>query len=187
VLPCLLHSHVQDLGNGPALVLDLQGLPVVAASLTLLALDVDIGQKVHLDLDQAVPLAGLTPPPPQVEGEAPRLVAPDSGLLGLGKGLADGIEDLGVGGGIGAGGAADGTLVYDNDLVHLQVEGHAVELSRLMAGLIDLLHQCPVEGVVDQGGLARSRDTSDGGKYSQGYGHIYVLEIVLPAARQSDE
>ena len=55
----LLDRHVEHLGDGLALVVDLERLAVVAGAVADLARDVDVGQEVHLDLDRAV--AGSTP------------------------------------------------------------------------------------------------------------------------------
>jgi hypothetical protein len=63
--------------------LDLQRLAVVALALADVAGDVDVGQEVHLDLDDAVALAGLAAAALDVEGEAPGLVAARLGLRQL--------------------------------------------------------------------------------------------------------
>ena len=52
------------------LVADLQRLAVVALALADVAGDVDVGQEVHLDLDDAVALAGLAAAALDVEAEA---------------------------------------------------------------------------------------------------------------------
>ena len=71
----LLHGHVEDLADVLPLVFNLQGFPVVALSVADLAWDVDIGKEVHLDLYNAVALAGLAASALHVEGEPPRAVA----------------------------------------------------------------------------------------------------------------
>ena len=53
------------------------------------ARNVDVGQEVHLDLDQAVALARLAAPALDVEREAPRPVAALARLLDLREELAD--------------------------------------------------------------------------------------------------
>ncbi len=68
-----LDRHVEHVGDRLAFEMDLQRLAVVALALALVALDIDVGQKVHLDLDDAVALAGLAAPALHVEGEAPGL------------------------------------------------------------------------------------------------------------------
>ena len=52
-------------------VLHLQRLAIVALALADVAGDVDVGQEVHLDLDDAVALAGFAAAALDVEGEAP--------------------------------------------------------------------------------------------------------------------
>ena len=108
----LAHGHGQYVRDVLAPVLHLQGLGVVPLALAGLAGDVDVGQKVHLDLDLAVALARLAPAALDVEGESAGLVAARARLLGPGEYLADLVENLGVGGRVGARGAADGRLVY---------------------------------------------------------------------------
>ena len=97
--------------------LHLQRLAVVALALADLARDVDVGQEVHLDLDDAVALAGLAAAALDVEGEAARLVAARLRLGQAGEQLADRREDAGVGRRVRARRAADRRLVDVDDLV----------------------------------------------------------------------
>ena len=97
----------------------LQRLAVVALAVADVAGDVDVGQEVHLDLDDAVALAGLAAPALDVEGEAAGLVAARLGLGQAGEPVADRREGAGVGGGVGARRAADRRLVDVDDLVEM--------------------------------------------------------------------
>ena len=63
----LLDGHVQYLGDGVALELDLQGLTAVAAALADLAGDCNVGEELHLDLVVSLALAGLAPAALDVE------------------------------------------------------------------------------------------------------------------------
>ena len=81
--------------------------------------DEDVGQKVHLHLDEAVAAAGLAAPALDVEGEAPLFVAPGPGFGQEGEKIPDEVEDLGVGGRVAPRGAADGLLVDVDDLVQV--------------------------------------------------------------------
>src|SRR5262245_66497607 len=67
----LLNRHIKDVGDRLALEQDFQGLAVVALALADVAGDVDVGEEVHLDLDDAVALAGLAAAALDVKGEAP--------------------------------------------------------------------------------------------------------------------
>ncbi|VVB67153.1 Uncharacterised protein [uncultured archaeon] len=187
MLSGLLHGHIQHLGDGPAPVIDLQRLAVVAGALALLTLNEHIREEVHLDLDQPVALAGLTAATVHIEGETAFLVASDLGLLGLCKCLSDGIEDLGICRRIGARSPADGALVDDDYLVYLGVKGQINVLSRSLAGLVYLPHQRPKECIVDQRGLARARDTRHHRQHARRDGHVDVLQVVLPAALDAYE
>ena len=71
----LLDGHVEDLGDRVALVLHLERLAVVALAAADVALHVDVGHEVHLDLDLPVALARLAAPALHVEREPPRPVA----------------------------------------------------------------------------------------------------------------
>ena len=63
----LLHRHIQHLGDILALVSHFQRLAVVARALAHLAGDVDVGEEMHLDLDDAVAVAVLAPAARDVE------------------------------------------------------------------------------------------------------------------------
>src|SRR5678815_528647 len=92
----LLDRYVEHVGDRLVLELDLQRLAVVALALAHVAGDVDVGKKVHLDLDDAVALAGLAAPALDVEGEAAWLVAARFRLRQAGEPFADHGEGTGV-------------------------------------------------------------------------------------------
>ena len=102
-----------------ALEQDFQRLAVVALALADVAGDVDVGQEVHLDLDDAVALAGLAAAALDVEGEAPGLVAARLGFGQAGEPFADRRERAGIGRGVRARRAADRRLVDVDDLVDM--------------------------------------------------------------------
>ena len=115
----LLHGHLQHVVDALALVLHFQGFPVVAVALAHVAGDVHVRQKVHLNADDAVALAGLAPAALYVKGEAAGGKAPHFRVLGGGEQLPDVVEQPGVGGRVGAGRAANGGLVDLDDLVQM--------------------------------------------------------------------
>src|SRR6202043_3400677 len=103
-----------------------------------LAGDVDVGQEVHLDLDLAVALARLAASAWHVEAEAARLVAAHARLGGPRHQVADRVEDVGVGGRVGARRAADRALVDGDHLVELLEAGDAVVLAGALAGAVEM-------------------------------------------------
>src|SRR4029079_5851378 len=107
-------KHFRD---GLAAVLDVERLAVIAASLALLTRDVDVGQEVHLDRDDAVALTGLAPPALDVEREPSRLEPARLRLRHHRAQVTDEGEHPGIGGGVAARRATDGRLVDLDDLV----------------------------------------------------------------------
>ena len=98
---------------------DFERLAVVALALADVAGDIDVGQKVHLDLDDAVALAGLAAAALDVEGEAAGLVAARLRFRQAGEPFADRREGAGIGRRVGARRAADRRLVDVDDLVDM--------------------------------------------------------------------
>src|SRR3954449_7453966 len=70
-----LDRHVQHVSDRFSLEQYLQGLAVVALALADVAGDVNVRQEVHLDLDDAVALAGLAAASLDIKREPPGLVA----------------------------------------------------------------------------------------------------------------
>src|SRR4029078_2775706 len=81
--------HVEDIGDRLVLELDLERLAIVALAVAGIAGDIDIGQEVHLDLDDAVALAGFAAPAFHIEGEAAGLIAARLRLPPPGAAISD--------------------------------------------------------------------------------------------------
>jgi hypothetical protein len=85
----------------------LEGFAVVAFAFTDIALDVDIGEEVHLDDVYALPATGFTASAFDVEGKLSGFIAPRFSFDCLGEDFADGVEYAGVCDGIRSRGATD--------------------------------------------------------------------------------
>ena len=85
----ILDRHVEHVGDGVALELHLQRFAVVPLAVAFLAGDVDVGEEVHLDLDQPVALARLAAAALDVEAEAAGLVAARLAFGEAGEPVAD--------------------------------------------------------------------------------------------------
>ena len=88
----LFHRHVQNVGDGFAAKLHIQRFAIIALALAGIAGDINIGQEVHLNLDDAIALAGLTPPALHIEAEATGLVAARAGFRQFAEPIANGRE-----------------------------------------------------------------------------------------------
>ena len=148
-----LHGHVKHVGDRFSFVLHFEGFPVVPFPPAFLALDVHIGQEVHLDLDHTVALTGFAPAAFQVEGEPARLVAPEFRLFRFGKDPADFVKDLGVGCRVAPRCLADGALVDHDHPVDLGIGFEAPVSTGHDPGVVELLLEGLVQGVVDEGRL----------------------------------
>ena len=153
--PGLVDPHLQDVADRLPLEAAFERLGVVAKPLARLAADVKVGQEVHLDLADALALAGLAPAPLDVEAEPAGGVAPDLGLAGPGEDLADLVEDAGEGGRGRPRPPADRRLVDRDQLVdRLQAVDPLVGPGPRALPL-QVPAGGPGEDVVDQGALAR--------------------------------
>ena len=189
----LRHREVQDVGHCAALVQDLEGLAVVAASPAGLAAHVHVGEEVHADGPHAVALAGLAAPALHVEGEAAGLVAAGPGLGHQAEQLADEREGARVRGGAGARRAPDRGLVDPHHLVDGLRALQGLVAARLRGRAVQAAGQLAVEDVLHQRGLAGPADPGDRRQHAQGERHVQVPQVVLagslhlepcPAARR---
>ena len=144
-----------------------QGFAVVALALADIALDIDVGQEVHLDLDDAVALAGLAAPALDVEAEAARGIAARLGFRQFGEPVADGGEGAGIGGRVGARRAADRALVDVDHLVEEFQALDAVMRRGMLARLGQLARRRLVQGLDGEGGFAAARNAGDAGQRAQ--------------------
>src|SRR5438094_5337213 len=113
---------------------------------------------MHLDLDEPVALAGLTPPALDVEREAPRPVAALARLFDLREELANRREQSRVRCGIGARRAPDRTLVDADHLVEMLEPFDLRVGRRLLRAVVEVPSDGVVDRVVDEGRFARSRN-----------------------------
>ena len=140
-----------------ALVLDLKGFAVIALAFAHVARHVDVGQKVHFYLDQAVTLTRLATSTLHVEGETSRTIASGAGFRYAGEQLANRRKQPSIGRRVRARGAADRALIDVDDLVQMLKPFDAVVSRRLQrARAVQGCRAERVERVVDQCGLART-------------------------------
>ena len=155
---------------------------VVALALAHLARHVHVGKEVHLDPDRAVAPACLAASSLDVERETTGHVAAHPGLGRVGEQLSHMVEHAGVGGRVRPRGSPDGRLVDGDDLVEVADAVDAGVASRRGLGAVDVLHQRPVQDLVDQRRLARARHPGHAHEALQGDLHVDVGQIVLACA-----
>ena len=174
----ILDGHVEHVGDARAAEAHLERLAVVALSLADLARHVDVGEKVHLDLHEAVALARLAAPALHVEREASRPVAADLRVRQLGEQLANGREQPRVRGRIRARRAADRALVDVDDLVDVLEPRDAIVLAGNHARAIEVARERVVQNVLDERRLSGPGNARDRDEQPQRYLSTEILQIV---------
>ena len=157
--PRVVHAHGHDVGQAQPVAPDPEGLGAVAAPPAVRALDVHVGQELHVEGDLARPVARGAAQRARVVGEGARLEARRPRLPGARERPAQLVQDTGVRGDCGAHVDADGRRVdqvdaRDSRRVHVpHVRGEGLpRQGRAQGG-----HQ----GLQDHRRLARSADPGD--------------------------
>ena len=182
-----IDGHIQHIGNIFPLVPHFQGFAIVAGAVAHFAGHIDIGQKLHFDLDDAIAVASLAAAAFDIEAETPRLVASHLRLGGLAVELADVIENAGIGGRVRPRRAADGLLVDVNDLIHILHAFHGVVLPGAVGSVIFDIAKALVKDFIHKGtfaGAGLSRHHREG---AQRDGHIDMLQIVFRSPFDGEE
>ena len=154
----LVDRELEHLADVAALIDDLADVRAVAATLALAAGDVDVLEEVHLQLLEAVALAGLAAAAGDVEREVPRTEPERLRPRQAGVEAPDVVERLDVRHGVRPRGPADRLLVDEPDPAQvLEPEDRVVRARRLEVRLERARHRA-VERVVDQRRLAGAGD-----------------------------
>ena len=178
----LVDGHVEDVGDRLALELHFERFAVVALALAHVAGDVDVGQEVHLDLEDAVAFAFLAAPALDVEREPARAVAAGLGLGQAGKPVAQWAEGADIGGRVGSRRAADRRLVDVDDLVEEFEAGEVIVRGRVHARAVEPPAHGLVQRVDHQRRLAAARDAGHRDEQAERYVDGDVLEVVAGSA-----
>ena len=181
------HRHLQDLVDVLALELHFERLAVVALAVAGVAGHVDVRKEMHLDLDDPVALAGFAAPAFHVEGEAPRPVAALARHRHAREKLADGREEGGVGGRVGARRAADRALVDAHRLVEELQPLDRIVRGGLVCRAVELARDGVIERVVDERRFARARDAGDAHEQAHRQRKVDILQIVPARPAQPED
>ena len=160
------YRKLKGVGDGqlPALTLKLhlKHLGTEAPAVAVGTAQIDVGQKLHLDMLEAVAAAGGTTPIARVEAEGAGAVAPLQRQRRLGEQLADRIEGAHHTGGVGARGLADGRLIDQGHVVDPVGTQATIVFAGNRARLAQGAAQGGIEHVLDERGLARAGNAGDG-------------------------
>ena len=183
-------GHLHHIGDGFAVVEDLEGLAVVAAAVAFAAGEPAGGQETHFEFDRALAEAGFAASAVRVEGKPAGRVAAHARGGESGEELADFVEDFDVSGGRRARGFADGGLVDHVDGPDVLGAGQFV--IRRGSGFAGGFASAPGhrfferghEGAAQEGGFARAGDAAGHGEASEGNTDVDILQVVQFGALQ---
>ncbi len=139
---------------------------------------------MHLDLDDAVALAGLATPALDVEGEAAGRIAAGLGLGEAGEPVADRGEGAGIGGGVRPRRPPDRRLVDVDDLVEMLQPIEPLEGGRGLAGAVQPPRHRLVKRVDEKRRLAAAGDAGNRGEGAERNLHRDVLKVVAGGAHE---
>src|SRR5215470_9114237 len=179
-------EHISDAQAAAigALVADIEHLIAVTAAIALGTTQVDVREKLHLHVLEAVAAAGRTAAVAGVEAES------TAGVLALlrrgfrGVERADGIECAYVACRVGTGRAADRVLIDHDDIVDELGTRKTREAPRGFGRLSTVLEQRRIKYVLDEGRLARAGDSGHAYQPFERNAHIDVLQVVLRRSPQ---
>src|SRR5271170_3311813 len=154
-------GEIEEIGNGKAFVTHGESFCVVAFAAADFAGDVNIGQEIHFDAALAVALAGFAATAFYIEAEAAWAIAAFARFREHGVKLANGRENAGIGGRIGARRAADGRLVNLNDFINVFDAGDGAMRAGFFHRAVKLRGEGAVENIVDERGFSGAGDAGD--------------------------
>ena len=138
----------------------------------------DIGQELHVDRQESVPLTGVAPSAVDVEAESPGVVVPDLGLVRCREGPANLVERLQVSGRIGSSRPGQRRLVEKHDVGHVTDHNQFVVRGGAYALAAGMLAERGEERLLDQGALPRAADSGDDAENAEGERDVDRPEVV---------
>ena len=177
------NAHVEHVRDGFATIGNLERLAVITLAAANLAGHINIGKKVHLDLDLAIALARLAATAAHIKGETTRRVAARLRLRRARKQRAQIVPQANIGSGIRARRTADWRLI---DIDYLIDALNAFDLLVWAHGTrraVDSVGEGRRNRIGDQGTLSRSRHTGYDGKRAKLNLGGNVFEVVGARAR----
>ena len=178
--------HVQHIGDRLAFIEHFQRFAVVAFALADITGDIDVGQEVHFDLDDAIALARFAAAAFHVEGEAAGLIATRLGFGEASVPVADGTEGAGVCRRVRARRAADGRLIDVDNLVEVFDAFDLLVRRGAIAGAVETAGEGLVERLDDERGLAAAGDAGNAGEDAERDFGGNVLQVVAGRADDAD-
>src|SRR5687767_1055042 len=179
---CFAHRHVEHFVNVLAAISHVENLLLESCALALLANQLDVREKLHLDSHSAVTLANLATPARKIEREVRRVEAAGLCLTCRGKNFANCIVDFYVRDGIRARRAADWRLVHQNHIIDKRSAVELLKRADVALPVTPLFLDAGVDAVVNQRRLSRTAHPCNADEHVQRYLDVDRLQIVFGRA-----
>ena len=176
------NGKIQNIGQTPALIADLQHLVAETSTLTLGAGDVHVREKLHLDFFKALAFARLAASALNVEREGTRRIAPDPRQFGLRQEPPHRVKRLGIGEQVGARSSANGRLIDKNNVGQLVAAQNSTACARDADRLPALLFEAAIQHVFHQRRFARAGHASHAHQAAERNGDIDIPKIMCTRA-----
>ena len=181
-------SHVHHHGaavRAAALDFDFQNFRAVALAVAVSAAQVDITQKLHLNMLKARATAGRATAIAAVEAELGRCVAALTRQRRKGKQLAHRVPGAHIAGRVGACRLTDRRLVHKHHIAQMIGAHQAVVQARRFGGFAELTQQSRRQYVLHQGRFARAADPGHHHQALQRKIDADVFQVVVARAFQN--
>ena len=175
----LIHGQVENVCDIFTFVGDLQRLAIVAPAVANLALDINVRQKMHLDLDQAAALAILAPAAFDVEAEPAGTVTAHPRSRQLREQFANRTEGAGVGHWIRTGRPPNRALIDHDRLIDLFGAAQCAICARFLFRIVKTPEERAPQNVVHQRGFSAARNTGHTGETTKRESDVDVLQIIF--------
>ena len=176
-----------DGGDVFAVVQHFEGFLFEACAVTLFAYQMHIGHKLHAYCHVAFALAHFATSPFGVEREVSGFVTSCFGKRLLGIELAYFVVCLHIGGGIAAGGASDGVLVYQLEAADaVQVARYVYTVAHIVLHPFKSFLKHVAQHMAYKRRFARAAHSCHYGEYPEGKIYINVLQVIAVGTVHSD-
>ena len=174
----LVHRHFQHVGDILALIRNLQRLAAVAFAAADLAGHVNIGQEVHLDLQDTVARAGFAAAALDVKAEAILFIAARLRFRRHREHLANQIEQTRIRRRIGTRRTADGRLVDGDNLIQLLLALDRVVRAGARVSAVQIARKRFIDDLVDKRRFAAAGNARHARQHTERKFHVHMLEVV---------
>src|SRR5207248_1004225 len=158
---------------------DFERLAIVASAMTHFALDINVRQEVHFDLNQPAALAVFAATSFDIEAETPGVIPTDARGRKLREQFPNWCECPAVSDWIGSRRAPNRTLVNYDSFVDLVDPAQTAKRPRFFLRIVEMTEQCSAQNIVHQSRFAAAGHTGHTNETTERKRCIDVLEIIF--------